>query len=66
MVVAYSSIVHMLIVVVCVFGKFNLSVLGLIMLSIGHGFTSSALFYFIGNFYSNRGTRNVVINAGKI
>ena len=64
--IAYSSVVHMLIVGLIFNNKKRIFVVCLFLLSVGHGFCSALLFYFVGKFYFVSGTRNMNINFGNM
>lgn len=55
--IAYSSISHMLVVVLGIFLLENTAVCGCVYLMISHGFISPALFSLIGFLYERSGTR---------
>jgi NADH-quinone oxidoreductase subunit M len=58
-IIAYSSIGHMNLVALSIF-SFNLkSIYGSIVLMIGHGFTSTALFFLVGVLYDRYHTRTL-------
>ena len=52
--VAYSSVAHMSVVILGLFSNTVQGIEGAILLSIGHGFVSPALFIFVGGFLYNR------------
>lgn len=62
--VAYSSVVHMLVLLVGGCVGLNLSSLGLVTLMVSHGYCSGGLFYCVNLFYISRKTRNIKLNAG--
>jgi len=65
-IIAYSSVSHMN---MCVLGLFNfdtLSFLGSILVMIGHGIVSSALFFCIGIFYSRYHTKLLAYYSGLV
>ena len=65
-IIAYSSVFHMLILVFVYSTTGCLRLISLIFLSIGHGFCSSVLFWKVGKFYSKSSTRNLKIKIGYI
>ena len=62
--IAYSSVFHMLLVAFIIKKGRCLKVIGLLLLAVGHGFCSSVLFFNVGNFYNYRSTRKMNINTG--
>lgn len=64
--VAYSSIVHMSLIVIRVWVGRYLVVVGTVLMRFAHGLCSSALFLKFNNFYMVSGTRNVYLNRGYI
>jgi len=64
--VAYSSVVHMGLVVAGVMGGLSLGWVGGYALMVGHGFCSSGLFYYVGVIYGRLGRRRVLINKGLV
>nr|UJY97861.1 NADH dehydrogenase subunit 4 [Anastatus fulloi] len=66
MLVAYSSVVHMGIMLM---GLMTLTIWGFnggYIMMIGHGFCSSALFVLVNYFYERSKTRNILMNKGMI
>lgn len=63
-IIAYSSVGHMGLVTIGIFSSTIQGVLGAILLMIGHGITSSALFLSIGFLYERHGTRVVRYYSG--
>ncbi len=58
--IAYSSVAHMAVVVLGLFSNNLQGIEGAILLAIGHGFTSPALFICVGGIiYDRTGTRNI-------
>ena len=58
--IAYSSVAHMAVVVLGLFANNLQGIEGAILLAIGHGFTSPALFICVGGIlYDRTGTRNI-------
>nr|WLN31329.1 NADH dehydrogenase subunit 4 [Vorticeros sp. n. MW-2019] len=66
MLIAYSSVVHMILVVFCFTYYSNLGNLGCVLLSVGHGVCSSLLFYNVGLMYNMSGSRNILVSSGLI
>nr|YP_011013900.1 NADH dehydrogenase subunit 4 [Arthurdendyus triangulatus]WPY71423.1 NADH dehydrogenase subunit 4 [Arthurdendyus triangulatus] len=64
--VAYSSVVHMSLVIFSIWTGTYLSVLGCILLSFSHGLCSSALFLNVNGFYLLSGSRSLYLNRGYI
>nr|YP_009501874.1 NADH dehydrogenase subunit 4 [Aacanthocnema dobsoni]AWU48794.1 NADH dehydrogenase subunit 4 [Aacanthocnema dobsoni] len=64
MLVAYSSIVHMSIVLSGLFTFREMGLNGSIYLMVGHGFCSSGLFYLLGLNYNRSYTRSIYLNKG--
>lgn len=64
--IAYSSVFHMLIIVFIYKNGHCLRILALVFISVGHGFCSSVLFWNVGNFYINSSTRKLKIKFGYI
>jgi NADH-quinone oxidoreductase subunit M len=62
-IIAYSSISHMNLAVLGIFSNTSDGILGGIYLLLSHGFSSSALFFFVGVLYSRFHTR-LVFNYG--
>ena len=65
-IIAYSSVGHMGLVTIGIFSMTSQGILGSILLMIGHGITSSALFLAIGFLYERHGTRVVRYYSGLI
>lgn len=65
-IIAYSSILHMNLVVLSVFTFDYTSLIGSYLTMIGHSFTSSSLFYIIGILYNKFHTRNLLYFRGLI
>lgn len=63
-IIAYSSVGHMGLVTIGIFSMTSQGILGSILLMIGHGITSSALFLAIGFLYERHGTRVVRYYSG--
>lgn len=64
--VAYSSVVHMSLIVIRVWAGTLLKIVGSLLMSFAHGLCSSALFLKFNKFYLVRGTRKVYLNRGFI
>jgi len=65
-IVAYSSVVHIGIILL---GLFRIKIWGFVgglIIILGHGFTSSGLFIIVNIFYNRSIRRNLLINKGKI
>nr|UHA56287.1 NADH dehydrogenase subunit 4 [Bipalium vagum] len=62
--VAYSSIVHMALILITIWSGSILSILGALFMSFAHGLCSSALFLNLNSFYGLSASRNIVINSG--
>nr|ALO64407.1 NADH dehydrogenase subunit 4 [Andrena labiata] len=62
--VAYSSVVHMSLLLSSMFTLMKVGFLGSYILMISHGLCSSALFYLVNIFYSETGSRLMLINKG--
>lgn len=66
LIVAYSSVVHIGIIILGLISITILGFLGRILIIIGHGFCSSALFIIVNYFYDRSKRRNLLINKGII
>nr|WMH03398.1 NADH dehydrogenase subunit 4 [Cacopsylla melanoneura]WMH03411.1 NADH dehydrogenase subunit 4 [Cacopsylla melanoneura]WMH03424.1 NADH dehydrogenase subunit 4 [Cacopsylla melanoneura] len=64
--IAYSSIVHMSIVLSGMLTMHNLGLGGAVMMMVGHGFCSSGLFCILGLTYNRTMTRSIIMNKGFI
>ena len=62
--VAYSSVVHMSLLLSSIFTLFKLGFLGSYVLIISHGLCSSGLFYLVGVFYRETNRRLILVNKG--
>nr|YP_009652905.1 NADH dehydrogenase subunit 4 [Andrena chekiangensis]QCG69818.1 NADH dehydrogenase subunit 4 [Andrena chekiangensis] len=62
--VAYSSVVHMSLLLGGMFTLLKLGFLGSYVLMISHGLCSSGLFYLVNVFYSETNSRLIMINKG--
>jgi len=61
---AYSSIRHISFILLSVLFLFNISKVGSFLLMLGHGFSSTIIFYLIGFFYRINGSRMVYYFVG--
>lgn len=59
--VAYSSVVHMGVLVLVFYRKLKLRNIRCLIVSVAHGVTSSLLFYIVGKIYLLRGSRRLTI-----
>nr|AIW06393.1 NADH dehydrogenase subunit 4 [Ichneumonidae sp. MT-2014] len=64
--VAYSSIVHMSLLMMGLFSLFNKGYLGAYLMMISHGLCSSGLFYLVNINYERFKSRSIYINKGLI
>lgn len=64
--VAYSSVVHMSLILLAIFSFDTLSVNGILGLMIAHGLCSSGLFYGVQICYEKTGSRSIFLNRGMI
>nr|AXR86020.1 NADH dehydrogenase subunit 4 [Gonatocerus sp. ZCS-2018] len=64
--VAYSSVVHMMMMLIGLMMMNNFSINGSLLLMISHGLCSSALFYLVNLSYMKIKSRNLLINKGMI
>nr|YP_010021594.1 NADH dehydrogenase subunit 4 [Paurocephala sauteri]QOL10535.1 NADH dehydrogenase subunit 4 [Paurocephala sauteri] len=64
MLIAYSSIVHMSIVISGILTLREMSLIGSIYMMVGHGFCSSGLFYLMGLTYNRTLSQSFFINKG--
>lgn len=62
--VAYSSVVHINIILCALITIFKLGVLGRYIIIISHGLCSSGLFYMVNLFYKRRRRRLLIFNKG--
>jgi NADH-ubiquinone oxidoreductase chain 4 len=63
-IIAYSSVGHMGVVTIGIFSSVSQSILGSVLLMVGHGVVSSALFLCIGILYERHHTRIIKYYAG--
>lgn len=66
LIVAYSSVVHIGIIILGLISITLLGFFGGFVIIIGHGFCSSALFLIVNYFYERSKRRNILINKGII
>nr|ANH79474.1 NADH dehydrogenase subunit 4 [Eurytoma sp. TJS-2016] len=66
LIVAYSSIVHMSMMLLGLISMSGTGWLGSFLMMIGHGFCSSALFLIVNFFYLKTKSRNLLLNKGLI
>nr|ALO64702.1 NADH dehydrogenase subunit 4 [Andrena angustior] len=64
--VAYSSVVHMSLLLSGMFTLLKLGILGSYILMISHGLCSSGLFYLVNIFYSETNSRLMLVNKGML
>nr|YP_010250551.1 NADH dehydrogenase subunit 4 [Cerceris quinquefasciata]QTV22619.1 NADH dehydrogenase subunit 4 [Cerceris quinquefasciata] len=64
--VAYSSIVHMGMMLCGIFSMMKLGILGSYMMMISHGFSSSGLFYLVNINYERLNSRLIYMNKGML
>jgi NADH:ubiquinone oxidoreductase subunit 4 (subunit M) len=64
--VAYSSVVHIGILLSGLARFFVIGFEGALCIILGHGLVSSGLFYLVGVVYERSGTRRILINKGLI
>lgn len=62
--VAYSSVVHMSLIIMAIWSKRFICLVGCIYLSFSHGLCSSAMFLNSKVFYTFTGSRNIFLNRG--
>jgi len=62
--IAYSSIIHMSLIVIRIWSGTYLVVIGTILMRFAHGLCSSALFLKFKSFYLVRSTRKIFLNRG--
>nr|APZ75607.1 NADH dehydrogenase subunit 4 [Auplopus sp. SJW-2017] len=65
-IVAYSSVVHMGIGTISIMTLYKWGYSGGMVMMIGHGLCSSAMFYLVNVFYSRSSTRIIFLNKGNI
>lgn len=62
--VAYSSVVHIGILLSGIVTSIIIGFDGALMMMVGHGFISSGLFFIVGCIYDRSGTRRLLLNKG--
>lgn len=62
--VAYSSVVHINIIIVSMITFYKLGVLRRLVIIVSHGLCSSGLFYMVNLYYQVRGSRLLILNKG--
>nr|QTC30736.1 NADH dehydrogenase subunit 4 [Psyttalia lounsburyi] len=65
-IVAYSSVVHMSLMLASMFTLFNMSLKGSLMMMIAHGLCSSSMFYLVNLNYMRLKSRNNMINKNML
>ncbi len=65
-IIAYSSIAHMNFIVLSLFTKNLIALSGALLLQIGHGLSSAALFFLVGVLYDRYETRNIYYFRGLV
>nr|ASV72572.1 NADH dehydrogenase subunit 4 [Allobathynella sp. JHS-2017] len=65
-IVAYSSVVHMSLLLASVLTKTNWGLLGSIILMISHGLCSSGLFFMANSLYLRSNSRSLLFNKGQM
>lgn len=63
-IIAYSSVVHMTIVIVAILINKSQRVIGRIIVMLGHGICSSGLFFIANTVYKTSKSRRVIIRKG--
>nr|YP_011003923.1 NADH dehydrogenase subunit 4 [Eurytoma acutibialis]WPS67063.1 NADH dehydrogenase subunit 4 [Eurytoma acutibialis] len=66
LIVAYSSVVHMGMMMLGLVSMTLLGFFGSLVMMIGHGFCSSALFLMVNYFYERTKSRNMLMNKGML
>lgn len=59
--IAYSSILHMSFIVFSSFRDLNIGLVGLMLMSVGHGFVSAKMFFLLSLIYSETNRRNSLV-----
>lgn len=62
--IAYSSVVHIGLVVGGLFSGYRLGLIGGVVMMVGHGLCSSGIFYYSGVNYERLGRRRLIFNKG--
>ena len=65
-IIAYSSVVHMHLVIFAIFSFNHKAFLGSFLLMLSHGFTSAGIFFALGSLYDRFGTRNILYLKGLV
>jgi NADH-ubiquinone oxidoreductase chain 4 len=65
-IVAYSSVVHMNLVVLAIFSNTFKGLVGAVLMMVAHGLTSSGFFFSLGTLYDRYLTRNVLYYQGLV
>nr|YP_009946942.1 NADH dehydrogenase subunit 4 [Macrostemum floridum]QOH91260.1 NADH dehydrogenase subunit 4 [Macrostemum floridum] len=66
MLIAYSSVVHMSLVLLGIMSMSWLGLIGGMILMVGHGLCSSGLFFLVGVIYNRSKSRSLMLNKGFI
>lgn len=64
--VAYSSVVHINIILACIITLYKIGILRGYIVMVSHGLCSSGLFYIVNLYYSRTGRRLLFLNKGMI
>lgn len=62
--VAYSSVVHMNLILCSIMTLWKLGILGAYIIIVAHGLCSSGLFYIVNLYYERTGSRLLILNKG--
>ena len=65
-IVAYSSVVHMNLVVLAIFTNTLKGLLGAVLMMVAHGLTSAGMFFCLGALYDRFKTRNILYSKGLV
>jgi len=65
-IVAYSSVVHMNLVVLAIFTNTLKGLLGAVLMMVAHGLTSAGMFFCLGALYDRYQTRNILYVKGLV
>lgn len=63
-IIAYSSVVHIAIIIVVFIGVRIIGIIGGLLIILAHGLTSSGIFRGVNIIYERRHTRSLIINKG--
>jgi len=63
-IIAYSSVVHMAIIIAVMIGLRTIGVIGGILIILAHGLTSSGIFRGVNIMYERSHTRRILMNKG--